>query len=377
MKVLFLIHDTAISGAALSLFNLLEGLKAKGIDIHVAGPCCTEAYMVRIEKIGAKYYEVHPAMSVMPPAKSLRNKVGFLKNYFRLFKKKSCYYKELDRLVKEIQPDLIHTNVGVLHEGLKVAQKYGIPHVIHLREYQDLDFNWNFYPSKKRFEKMLRTTNVICISEDIRSYFNLQDYPSCKTIYNGILSESEASYNPQKEKYFMTATRISPEKDIPMAIKAFSLFSHDHGDYVLRVFGDGAEVYKKELKDLVIYLGIEDKVVFEGYKSNIPYYLERAMGLIVSSRNEGFGRMSAEALMKGCALIGRNSGGTKEIMNAVPSFPFEDEKGCADQINNVVSLQQGALDNQLLMSQKKALSLFSVEQNVERIYAIYSSIIFR
>lgn len=375
MKVLFLIHDTAISGAALSLFNLLSGLKAKGIDIHIAGPCCTEAYKERIEKIGVKYYEVHPVMSVMPPFKTLRNVVGFPKNYFKLLKKKARYYKELDRLVNEIQPNIIHTNVGILHEGLKVAQKYGIPHVIHLREYQDLDFNWNFYPSKNRFEKMLRSTNVICISEDIRKYFNLQDYPSCKTIYNGILSEKDALYNSKKEKYFMTATRISPEKDIPMAIRAFSVFSQSHDDFVLRVFGDGADVYKKELKDLAINLGIEDKVVFEGYKSNIPYYLERAMGLIVASRNEGFGRMSAEALMKGCALIGRNSGGTKEIMNAVSSFPFEDEKGCAEQMKKVASLQQGALDDQLLLSQKRAVSLFSVEQNVEKTCSFYTSIV--
>ncbi len=375
MKVLFLIHDTAISGAALSLFNLLEGLRKKGVDILIAGPKPSDAYRERIVNIGVRYYEVHSTMSVMPPTKTLRNKVGFLKNYYRLLNNKSRYYKELDKLVREVQPDLIHTNVGILHEGLKVARKYMIPHVIHLREYQDLDFNWDFYPSKKRFEKMLRSTNVICISEDIRKYFNLQEYPSCKTIYNGILSEKEASYNPKKEKYFMTATRISPEKDISMTIRAFSLFSHDHDDYVLRVFGDGAEVYKKELKELAVNLGIEEKVLFEGYKSNIPYYLERATGLIVSSKNEGFGRMSAEAIMKGCALIGRNSGGTREIMGAVPSFPFEDEMGCATQMNIVVSLQQGALDDQLLLSQKRAVSLFSVEQNVEKTYSFYTSIV--
>lgn len=375
MKVLFLIHDTAISGAALSLFNLLEGLKAKGIDIHIAGPCCTKAYEERIEKIGAKYYEVQPVMSVMPPVRTRRNKIGFLKNYFRLLWKKCRYYRELCRLVKVIQPDLIHTNVGILHEGLKVAKKYGIPHVIHLREYQDLDFNWNFYPSKKQFEKMLRTTNVICISEDIRNYFNLQDYTSCQTIYNGILYERDAKCCSVKEKYFMTASRISPEKDIPMTIRAFSLFSQEHNEFLLRVFGDGAEVYKEELKRLTKELGLEDKVIFEGYKSNIPEYLERATALIVSSRNEGFGRMSAEACMKGCALIGRDSGGTKEIMNKVIAFPFRDEDECFAQMRRVADLSFDDYMSIINESQKRAVSFFSIERNIELVSQFYLVII--
>lgn len=375
MKVLFLIHDTVMSGAALSLFNLLEGLKNKGVEIHVAGTTPSSLYKERLDMIGVVYHKVHPVPSVMPPFKTLRNLFGFPKNYIKLLNKKKRYCSELDKIVQLIHPDIIHTNVGVLHEGLKIAKRRGIPHVIHLREYQDLDFKWIFYPSKQRFEKMLRGTNVICISEDIKNHFGLQDYRNCRTIYNGILYESEATYCSEKEKFFMTASRISPEKEISLAVRAYSLFAQSHDDYVLRVFGDGADVYKTELLNLIKELGLQDKVILEGYKSNIPEFLEQATALIVSSRNEGFGRMSAEALMKGCALIGRNSGGTKEIMNAVPSFPFDDETGCAEQMSRVVKLMQNNISSQLLSSQKTAVSLFSVEQNVDNIYSFYGEIL--
>lgn len=375
MKVLFLIHDTVISGAALSLFNLLDGLKKKGVEIHVAGGNPTASYKERLDTIGVEYHIVHPVLSIMPPYKSIRNIIGFPKNYIKLLNKKKRYYSELDKIVQLIHPDIIHTNVGVLHEGLRIAKRRGIPHVIHLREYQDLDFKWNFYPTKQLFEKMIRGTYVICISEDIKNHLGLQDYRYCRTIYNGILHEREATYCPEKEKFFMTASRISPEKEISLAVRAFSLFSKSHVDYVLRVFGDGADVYKKELIKLTKELKLEDKVIFEGYKSNIPEILERATALIVSSRNEGFGRMSAEALMKGCALIGRNSGGTKEIMNAVSSFPFDDEAGCAEQMSKVVNLMQNNISSQLLRSQKTAVSLFSVEQNVDNIYSFYGDIL--
>ena len=222
---------------------------------------------------------------------------------------------------------------------------------------------------------MLHTTNVICISNDIKRYFGLEHYHSCRTIYNGILHENEATYISDKENYFMTASRISPEKGLSMTIEAFAGFSKLHGDYVLRIFGEGADIYKNELKTRAVELGVEDKVKFEGYKSNIPDYLSLATALIVSSRNEGFGRMSAEALIKGCALIGRNSGGTKEIMENVPSFPFEDVDGCINQMCRVVNLLQIREDNQLLGSQKIAKDLFSIEKNVEKIYEFYNDIL--
>lgn len=375
MRVLFLIHDTTISGAAISLFNLLEGLASRNIEIHVAGPQPSDSYLTRLLNIGVEYHMVNPVMSIMPPHKRFKNIASFPKNFFNLLIKKKRYFFELDRLVKVLRPDLIHTNVGVLHEGLSVADKHRIPHVFHLREYQDRDFNWCFFPSKKHFMRMLRNTNVICISEDIKFHFGLEHCHSCRTIYNGILHMNEATYCSQKENYFMTASRISPEKDIALTIRAFSLFLQSHKGFYLRIFGDGAEIYKKELMDLVSELGISENVVFHGYVSNIPDYLERATALIVSSRNEGFGRMSAEALMKGCILIGRNSGGTKEIMNAVPSFAFDNVNECAKQMSYVVDLLREGFDSQIEQSQNIAANLFSIEQNVEKIYGFYGDIL--
>lgn len=377
MRVLYLIHDTSISGAALSLFNLLEGMAGKNVEIHVAGPQPSDSYRSRLVNIGVEYHVVNPVMSIMPPLKRLKNFASFLKNYFKLLINKKRYFIELEYLIKELSPDLIHTNVGVLHEGFKVASKYRIPHIFHLREYQDKDFNWRFYPSKKKFVRMLRSTNVICISEDIKNHFGLDCCQSCRTIYNGILHKNEASFCTKKENYFMTASRISPEKDIAMTICAFSIFVQSHNNYCLRIFGDGAEIYKKELKNLVLELGVENYVVFEGYASNIPDYLERASALIVSSKNEGFGRMSAEALMKGCILIGRNSGGTKEIMDAIPSFPFDDINECAKQMSKVVDYLREGYDSQIRESQKIAVNLYSIEQNVEKIYGFYGDILNR
>lgn len=375
MKVLYLIHDTTISGASISLFNLLRGLREKGVVIFIAGPKLNEKYGELVKSVDAKYYEVEPALSVMPPLKSIRNVLAFPKNYIKLIKKKRRYQKQLYRIIDEVTPALIHTNVGVLHEGLRVAEIKRIPHVMHIREYQDLDFNWRFYPSKRKFEQMVERTNTICISKDIQQHIHLGQNPHSRVIYNGILSEKDATYNSSKKNYFMTASRISPEKSVDLTIRAFSKFITEHQDYTLRVFGDGADVYKQALKDLCKSLSITDKVSFEGYKPDIPYYLAEAKALVVSSKNEGFGRMSAEALIKGCALIGKNTGGTKEIMGEVDSFPFDDENECVLQMCHIANMDEAEYERKALVSQSKAIELFSIEKNIESVYSFYTEIL--
>ena len=125
-------------------------------------------------------------------------------------------------MVIKIKPDIIHTNVGVIHEGFHVAKELGIPHVWHLREYQTKDFKYFIYPTFDRFVSYLRETNVITITDDIKKHFGLTSLSTAHTIYNGIFFSNECIIQKSKENYFLMASRISPEKGHADAIKAFS-----------------------------------------------------------------------------------------------------------------------------------------------------------
>ena len=105
-------------------------------------------------------------------------------------------------IVREEKPDLIHTNVGVIQEGYFVAKFLRIPHVWHLREYQDKDFNLQVLPSLKTFRKMLQKSNVITITEDIQKYFGLYNISTARNIYNGILHQDEVRNIQPKENFF-------------------------------------------------------------------------------------------------------------------------------------------------------------------------------
>ena len=105
-------------------------------------------------------------------------------------------------------------------------------------------------------------------------------------------------------------------------IWAFALFFRKHVDYKLLIAGFGNESYIAQCVDLAKKLGCEKNVLFSGYVEDVRPLMDNATALVVASYNEGFGRMSAEACFRGCLLIGRNTGGTKEIMDSVGGFPF-------------------------------------------------------
>ena len=46
--------------------------------------------------------------------------------------------KKVINYIQEVKPNIIHSNVGPIDIGYKAAKKLRIPHVWHIREYQDL-----------------------------------------------------------------------------------------------------------------------------------------------------------------------------------------------------------------------------------------------
>ena len=72
--------------------------------------------------------------------------------------------------------------------------------------------------------------------------------------------------------------------------------------------------YEKELEKLVLSYGLEDRVSFYGASNRVyGLYTQADLSFTCGSR-EAYGRVTIEAQMSGCLVIGVNSGGTKELI---------------------------------------------------------------
>lgn len=364
-----------MGGATISFLNMICGIRQFGFEPVIVHPDNEAKFINILDKYGLEHTRI-PLTPLILHVKSVKNKILYPYHFMNLSLRLRNTTKALEAFVDSVRPDIIHTNVGIIHEGYAAAQRFGIPHVWHLREYQDMDFGWKAYPSKENFEKKLYASHVVAISQGIFDHFNLSSTKD-KVIYNGILHESEVAYHAEKEKFFLCASRVVASKGHEDVVRAFAAFHKNHPDYRLIILGDGHGKFIGHLKSLTQQLGCNGQICFEGYKTNAETvkYMQAAKALIVASHFEGFGRMTAEAAFAGCFVIGRDTGGTQEIISITSGLAFHNVDELAQAMHDVVAMSQDTYKRIVLQGQEAAIDCFSIERNIQNISQYYSSIL--
>lgn len=129
---------------------------------------------------------------------------------------------------------------------------------------------------------------------------------------NKMLKERDFSL---KEKYpndfiFLTVGRLVAVKNIAMQIEALAKLGNQQT--ILVIVGDGPE--KDALLSLTKKLKIEDRIVMTGWVDDLADYYRSADCLLLSSDNEGYGMVVAEAVLSGLPVIMTNVGVAGELV---------------------------------------------------------------
>ena len=372
MKILYILHTTDNDGSTISFINMVKGLREKGLDFAVIIPAENPSFEKRISDIGGRCIVSQIIQSVYTP---IPNKIKQMWIVIKLALLKFGSFYRMCKIAKKEAPDIIHTNSGVVQEGFSCALYNGIPHVWHIREYQDIDFGLHPYPSKKLYSMLLRKSYVASITKNLLNHFGLAEDFRHRVIYNGILYKNNIHNIFPKEKFFLCASRVSPEKGLENVIECFAKIHSEYKTYKLVICGFGDETYVAALKQYCIQQKCLDSVEFVGFTNDIQSYMSTAKALIVGSYNEGFGRMTAEAAFCGCLVIGRNTGGTKEIMDNTGGFPFLTKEELLAQMRKLVLMNDSEYKMLVNKSQKKAVQSYSIEDNIDAMYKFYCDIV--
>lgn len=327
MKVAFITHYTNLYGANRSLLNLIDGLKNHNVEPFVVVP--SEGKIIDALRIRNVQFAIIP-IKYWVGIRTLESQSG--NNLYQnvLYRREATkrLYKNLRILpslknqLKAWDIDIIYTNSSVTPVGALVARILKIPHVWHLREFIDIDYNFHHDWGKTVFNYLLRQANAqIAISKAIRSHFIHGISPErIHVIYNGVasiadfdkfykISSSLITYD--KPYTFALIGLIHPNKGQDIAIKALSILSKDFSQVRLLIVGHGESA---ELKKLAEELGIASKVEFWGHVDD-PYKAYFASDVVLMcSKNEGMGRVTVEAMSACRPVIGYDNAGTSEII---------------------------------------------------------------
>lgn len=370
MRILYILHTTLNDGSTLSLKSLMEGVVRLGVSPVVLYPKRQRNENVAyLERLGCECHSYFKAKSAVP---NNANCIEVALHLCRMVVMKVVSFISLYCIVKKSKPDIIHTNSGVVHEGYLIARTLKIPHVWHIREYQEMDCGWKIMPSKRIFEKELSKSYGIFITKDLQAFFH-QDNLTSKVIYNPIYNQEDThEVRKSGEKFFLIANRVSKEKGIEDIIRGYALFRAYNKEYQLKIAGQGSETYIEDLKKLCRELEVEDEVHFLGFISDIRELMYNAKILFVGSFYEGFGRMTAEANSLGTFVIGRNTGGTKEIVGltqgGVLFDHYEEIPALLDQY-----LESG--DGVMEEAKNVAMKYFSKDNHCKNVVQVYKEIL--
>lgn len=312
MRILYIAHTTDWHGSSIALFNLIMTFLNRH-EIHVLLPKKDGVLYDKLWQSGATIHTFDYRMHVINKKASLRRRIIQGITTISINRKAK---KKFKKLIEEISPDIVHCNVGPISFSAEICAKKQIPHIWHIREYQDKDFGLNFIPSKKAFIKKVSDKNnvAIAITKDIFKYWTLNPNKD-KVIYDGVFSQTTELHEFVRKNQFIFVGRVDKAKGTLEVIEAFREIANENPDLQLIIAGQympDKNDYAKKCQDYVKENSLDGRILFLGERNDIYDLIASSKALIVASRSEGFGFITVEGMLNKTIVIGKNSGGTKE-----------------------------------------------------------------
>lgn len=219
--------------------------------------------------------------------------------------------------IAQEQPAVVVTNTVAIASPALGAALLGVPHVWWVREFagtgHPLQFPLGDAVSRRLIDAL--STRVVANSQAVlRHYAPPVAKEKTRVIHPTVTMPPAQPRVPSRSdlRLLVLGTQY-PDKGGWLAIEAMARL-RDVPDLSLRLVGWIAPDAEEELVALAARLGVSDRVEIVGGTDDPADELIGADVLLMCSRREPFGRVTAEALRCGTPVIGFRSGGTPEIV---------------------------------------------------------------
>lgn len=373
MKILFITHYQDLYGANKSLANLLLSLKNRNYDVMVLCPSIggmsTFLNENNIPHLSGTFYN---GWEYKNTKDLIKFPYRFLRTLLTLF--------VINKSLKKYQPDIIYSNSSVIWIGKAIATFLKKPHVWHVREFGLKDYGLRMVGGKPFTNYLMnRSAAIVSISKAIDAEILTKIRTNIKhQVYDGVVNLSEISTSPKKLKggapfNFCMAGLLIASKGYDEAIQAVNILIKQHKNIRLVIAGTGmqGDNYEKFLRRMVEKLELQDVVEFAGFVEDMKGFYKSSDCLLMCSKAEGLGRVTIEAMAQGVPVIGRNSGGTSEIVeDKLNGYLYRDgsyelSKKMIEMINNN---DYHTMSKNALETVKEKFSIESFTDRMEKLF---------
>lgn len=318
MNILYIVHDNKKGGAALSFLEMVSHVR-KEHNVFVLTPHKQGFIPQKLEEMKIPHCNAHYFWWKIAQPNNLLTAMARLILYKFLNLWNILEAKHLRKRIQDMKIDIIHSNSSVIDFGALLSKETGFPHIWHLREYGEEDFNLKCVVSPKCYKKEMNSyaAAYIAISKSIKEKFaGIVDRNKIFQIYNGVsesfLFEKQFFSSKGDDVKFLISGNYCNEKGQDDVIKAVVELKRQGIDgFKLYLAGNGDFA---KAKRLVKENNLENSVTFCGLVDDMLQLRKSVDVEIVASKCEAFGRVTIEAMRMSNPVIGTNTGGTPELI---------------------------------------------------------------
>lgn len=228
---------------------------------------------------------------------------------------------KLSRVLKKLQPDLVHTRNWSGMDGILGARLAGIRRVVHG------EHGWGMEDPLGRNRKRLclrrlfsmGVRELTCVSRQIETWLRREVgiRRPITQIYNGVnlfAVDKDAGSGVRhrlglSDNAFVVGMvgRLDPIKDHLTLLRSFELLRGQAPDARLLVVGDGPERGRLERE-------AGAGVLFLGNRDDVPHVLKALDVFVLTSLNEGISNTILEAMAAGLPVVATRAGGNPELV---------------------------------------------------------------
>lgn len=347
----------AIGGAEIFLSQLLPALVRRGIECHLLTTLHSKKLPAREDWKGVTVHRLPFQQPLLGDLKAFAEVRG-----------------QVQRLYREIQPDLVHLNTTgpSLFFELQTHRDFECPRFLTVHAFFS-------YPPKEDgyLRKILPKLDFVsAVSQQTldRALALFPTPPPHRLIYNGVEAPQLLSTETPDEETILYLGRLSREKGIDLGLRAFHRLLAERPRAKLWIAGEGGE--KEALMELAASLGIAERVEFLGAVPPDEVYplLARSRFLILPSRiDEGLPLSILQAALAGKPAVAARRGGIPELVHDGETgllFESEDWNGLAEAMIGLLSAPKRCQE----MGEKArnfALERFDFEAMVDQYEQVY------
>ena len=382
-KILFIDHTAQLSGGELSMLSLIRQLDRSRFDPQVllfsTGPL---ADALRQENITVHQLELDPAINQATRHAAGRAAALHPKRVLATF----TFLRRLAKTIRQIQPDIVHTNSlkADLLGGI-AARRAGTKVIWHVRDRIAPDYLAPHMVRLMRFMARRIPHAVIANSHATLATVHLRPGSRSAVIYSG-LPDPQAQPPPEHiakpaGQTVIMVGRLSPWKGQDVFIRAAAAV-HRHLPHVqFQIVGSalfGEDAYEAQLLQLVQSLHLQDVISFLGFRRDIPQLVAAADVLVhASTTPEPFGQVVVQAMAAGRPAIATNAGGIQEIVLDQRTgllVPMADADAMASAMIQLLSHpEQAAAMGRA--GRRRFLEMFTIQRTAAQVTALYDSML--